>query len=206
SPDGIAGSKIREKLQATKEYNKLADIVQSEESTWDKVSDALVKMGKMGFDFIIGDDIKTLLDEDASTLDRVIAGLGLTPGGKLVNTGLKLAKMGNKVVLDLQFFSKGKINLSSRDELLDSVSNQKLKNAIDQMYRPDAKIGNGSLADAVRHELKTGELVGGKSHIQKANERIKNLENIIKKQDLNDNDLELAFELLNDLKNALNGK
>ncbi|MFD1739545.1 peptidoglycan-binding protein, partial [Bacillus salitolerans] len=102
TPDGIAGSKIREKLQATKEYNKLADVVQSEESTWDKVSDALVKMGKMGFDFIIGDDIKTLLDEDASTLDKVIAGLGFVPGGKLVNTGLKLAKIGDKVVLGLK--------------------------------------------------------------------------------------------------------
>jgi hypothetical protein len=98
------------------------------------------------------------------------------------------------------------VNLASRDELLDSVSNQKLKNAIDQMYRPGATIGNGSLADAVRHELRTGELVGGKSHIQKANERVKNLENIIKKQDLDAIDLEIANELLKDLQNALNAK
>ena len=32
----------------------------------------------------------------------------------------------------------------------------------------------------VRHELSTGQLVGGKSHIQKAAERITNLENIIR--------------------------
>ncbi len=28
--------------------------------------------------------------------------------------------------------------------------------------------GDGGLADAIRHELSTGELVGGKSHITKA--------------------------------------
>ncbi|MFD1738090.1 hypothetical protein ACFSCX_16265 [Bacillus salitolerans] len=85
------------------DMGKLADVVQSEESTWDKVSDALVKMG---FDFIIGDDIKTILDEDASTLDRVIAGLNFIPGGKVVYAGFKLAKVGNKIGLNLQFFGK----------------------------------------------------------------------------------------------------
>lgn len=49
------------------------------------------------------------------------------------------------------------------------------------MYRPKAKTGDGGLSDAIRHELKTGELVGGKSHIQKGMERLKNLENILKK-------------------------
>ena len=95
---------------------------------------------------------------------------------------------------------------ATRDTLLESVTNQKLKNAIDQIYRPDAKTGNGGLADAIRHELSTGELVGGKSHIIKGNERVKNLENIIKSQNLNSTDMQIAQELLNDLKNALGGK
>ncbi len=93
-----------------------------------------------------------------------------------------------------------------RETLLDSVSNQKLKNAIDQIYRPCAKIGDGGLADAIRHELKTGELVGGKSHITKGIERARNLENIIRTQNLSKSDLEIATKLLNDLKNALGGK
>lgn len=61
------------------------------------------------------------------------------------------------------------------------------------------------MADAIRYELKTGELVGGKSHIQKAMERVTNLENIISKQNLSPSDLEIANNLLNDLKNALGG-
>ena len=93
-----------------------------------------------------------------------------------------------------------------RETLLDSVSNQKLKNAIDQIYRPGAKIGDGGLADAIRHELKTGELVGGKSHITKGIERVRNLENIIRTQNLSKSDLEIATKLLNDLKIALGGK
>ena len=58
--------------------------------------------------------------------------------------------------------------------------------------------------DAIRHELETGELVGGKSHITKGIERVKNLENIIAKQNLDSDDLKIATELLEDLKKALN--
>lgn len=63
---------------------------------------------------------------------------------------------------------------------------------------------NGGLVDAIRHELETGELVGGKSHITKGIERVKNLENIIAKQNLDSDDLKIATELLEDLKKALN--
>lgn len=75
-----------------------------------------------------------------------------------------------------------------------------------QIYRPNSQIGDGGLADAVRYELKTGKLVGGKSHIQKANERIKNLENIIRKENLNEKDLKIAKDILNDINMALKGK
>ena len=92
-----------------------------------------------------------------------------------------------------------------RDKLLNSVQNDKLKNAINEIYRPGGSTGDGGFADAVRHELSTGELVGGKSHIQKALERVTNLENIIKKQPLNSSDLDIANKLLNDLKDALGG-
>ncbi|MCL2610519.1 MAG: hypothetical protein FWE02_02465 [Defluviitaleaceae bacterium] len=95
--------------------------------------------------------------------------------------------------------------MSIRDSLLDTVENPKLRNAINEIYRPGATVGDGGLADAVRHELETGELVGGKSHIRKAEERIVNLENVIKKQNLNETDLDVAQKLLDELKNALGG-
>ena len=100
----------------------------------------------------------------------------------------------------------GRGGIPKREQLLSQVENSKLKNAINEIYRPGANVGDGGLADAVRHEISTGDLVGGKSHLQKARERVTNLENIIKKQELSNGDLEIANALLNDLKNALGGK
>ena len=62
------------------------------------------------------------------------------------------------------------------------------------------------MSDAIRHELKTGKLVGGKSHIQKGMERLKNLENILKKQNLTSTEKKIVQDLINDLRKALNGK
>jgi len=38
---------------------------------------------------------------------------------------------------------------------------------IDAMYRRNAKVGSGSTADAIRYELKTGELLSPSGHFQK---------------------------------------
>lgn len=94
---------------------------------------------------------------------------------------------------------------SKRDKLLNKASNEKLKNAINEMYRPNAKVGDGGLADAIRYEKSTHRLVGGKSHIQKGWERLKNLQNIMQKQELSQAEKEMVQELADDLKSALEG-
>lgn len=91
-------------------------------------------------------------------------------------------------------------------ELLKKCSNEKLKNTIKELYRPGASIGDGGTADAIRYEFVTGELVGGKSHAQKGRERLKNLENILKRKDLNKEDKKIAKELYDDLAVALGDK
>ena len=48
--------------------------------------------------------------------------------------------------------------------------------------------------------------MGGKSHIQKGIERLRNLENILKKQLLDSVDKKIIKELIEDLKDALEGK
>ena len=92
---------------------------------------------------------------------------------------------------------------SVREQLLIQVSNEKLRNCINQLYRNNANIGDGGLADAIRYEITTGKLVGNKSHIQKGLERVKNLENIISKQNLSKEELAIAKQLLEKLKEAL---
>ena len=153
---------------------------------------------------------------------RLVLKIGGNAGEALIKLGKKyfpdametgsrlLKKAGGKVDDVWRWIQKklGKAGVeggtkSVREQLLDSVSNIKLKNCINETYRPGAKIGDGGLADAIRHELITGELVGGKTHITKGLERVRNLENIIAKQNLDSADLEIATYLLNDLKSAL---
>jgi len=92
-----------------------------------------------------------------------------------------------------------------RERLLSTVTNTKLKNAVEQMFRPNASIGDGGLADAIRYEKETGELVGGHSHTQKGKERLKNLENILLKENLNEQDTKTINKLIDDLRRALRG-
>ncbi|TCJ93393.1 UNVERIFIED_ORG: peptidoglycan hydrolase-like protein with peptidoglycan-binding domain [Anoxybacillus amylolyticus] len=120
--DGLAGKStyhaIEQAIQQKNYYNQktiiqnkykaLENKVHSKDSTWEEVVKSLKEIAKLGFDFIIGDDIKTLLNPSADTIDKVIAALSFIPGGKVVNGGVKLSKTGEKLLLkmDLQFFSE----------------------------------------------------------------------------------------------------
>ena len=86
------------------------------------------------------------------------------------------------------------------------ISNTKLSNWIKECFRTQAKVGNGSLADAIRYEKRFGRLVGGKSHIRKGLERAVGLKRIINSGKLSREELLLAQKLLSDLQRALNGK
>lgn len=62
------------------------------------------------------------------------------------------------------------------------------------------------LGDAIRHEIKTKTYVGGKSHVQKGKERLRNLEKILQKENLSKQDKSIVEGLIKDLKQALEGK
>ena len=93
-----------------------------------------------------------------------------------------------------------------KDELLSnmgriSVKDKNLQNIIDFMYRPNAKIGSGSTADAVRYELKMGENIAGKNHMQKAQDSIKALEKWIKNNsNANKSDVDTAQKYIKGFK------
>ncbi|MBQ9756991.1 MAG: hypothetical protein IJW15_01060 [Clostridia bacterium] len=136
------------------------------------------------------------------TLMDVFAVLPLIGGLKYTDEGLDVLKSAVKHGDEAAEASK----ITKRELLLERTTNQKLKNAINEMYRENAKIGDGGLSDAIRYELQTGELISGRSHIQKGKERLKNLENILEKQELNITDKETTMNLIEDLKKALEGK
>ena len=72
-------------------------------------------------------------------------------------------------------------NNKKGEKLLNKVKSVEAKNYIRQHYRSGATIGDGSTAAAVKEELKYGVKVGGKSHITKAREGIRYIDNTLKK-------------------------
>jgi hypothetical protein len=73
------------------------------------------------------------------------------------------------------------------------------------MYRPNARVGNGSTADAIRQELRTNELLSPSGHFQKGIEMRNGLMNDLSSGRLNATDAQVARQLLRDLQNALSG-
>ncbi len=59
---------------------------------------------------------------------------------------------------------------------------------------------------AASEEIKTGILIGGRNHVTKIEERIKNLENILRTQNLTEKDKSFAKELLIKMKKSLKGE
>lgn len=90
-------------------------------------------------------------------------------------------------------------NTSGKDPQLEKV--------LDENYRPNAKIGSGSTADALRHEILTGEKVGGREHRQKAENTAEFLRDWLRKNENNKNVLDVdkaaVQNVLKDLDDAL---
>ena len=81
-----------------------------------------------------------------------------------------------------------------------------MRNLINQLYRPTARIGDGGTAAYLRDVWATGgtSLDAG-SHFQKANDKIKALQNLYRDHGstMTFNDLEIALQLLKDLRDAV---
>jgi hypothetical protein len=92
---------------------------------------------------------------------------------------------------------------SKRDELLSKVTNDPLRNAVDQLYKEGSQVGDGGTADAIRYELRTGQQVGGKWHLQKGWDYAIHLQDILNSQNLNPVERSIAEQLYNDLVSAL---
>lgn len=101
----------------------------------------------------------------------------------------------------------------SRAKLLPKVTNNKLKNIVNDLFRElppgTKKIGNGGAMDAARKELRDGKPVGGKFHKEKLENSKRGLERILRRHNqenhLNQTDLDITKTLLEDITDALSG-
>ncbi len=93
---------------------------------------------------------------------------------------------------------------SMRDELMNQATTDQVKKLVSELYRPQAETGDGGTADAIREQFRTGNLIGGKDHIRKGHERLRQIEKLLAK--LPDHpDRPLLERLRDDLKDALGG-
>ena len=95
---------------------------------------------------------------------------------------------------------------TARGNLLSAAQNGGLRNLIKQMYRSNARIGSGSTADAIRHELATSQLLSPKGHFIKGQEMRTALGRLLKSGNLGAGDQQIARQLLGDLQRALSGQ
>ncbi len=83
----------------------------------------------------------------------------------------------------------------------------KLIKIIEELYRPDAKIGSGSTADGVRLEIANNQKVGGKWHVEKSKNTIKFLSDWLKNNPTaSSSDCAGIENIITDLKDALGKK
>lgn len=95
---------------------------------------------------------------------------------------------------------------TTRDNLLNAVQNPKLRNLVNDLYRPGARIGSGSSMDAFRLEQLTGGTVGGKTHATKILNYRTALQKIWRNRvNLSTGDRQITKQLLRDIQNALSG-
>ena len=88
-----------------------------------------------------------------------------------------------------------------------SIQDPVLAKIIEKLYRKDAKVGNGSTADAARSEIATNQKVGGKWHMEKTSNTAEFLENWLQKNpQATSGDRSAAENILLDLKDALGKK
>ena len=98
------------------------------------------------------------------------------------------------------------IGTSRRNSLLKKARDSKLKNAINQLYRPGSFIGDGGTASVIKFEKATGLGLGskGNTHMQKGREMLKYIETkILKQTTLSPSDRKLAMQLVKSLKKAM---
>ena len=111
----------------------------------------------------------------------------------------------------------GPTNVATHQQYLDDlrtvmdrpvVDDPNLNNIMADLWRPNAQIGNGSTAAAVRHELANpGARVGGRAHVEKAQNYVVGLENWLRNTPAASvSDRAAAQNVLRDLQNALGGR
>jgi RHS repeat-associated protein len=93
--------------------------------------------------------------------------------------------------------------ITRRDSLLGSARDPGLRDAVDQLFRPTATIGDGSSMAAYAYERATGQLLSPTGHRQKLVDRLAQLQGILRRKDLAAGDRAIAEQLMFEIQSVL---
>ncbi|MFH0899681.1 MAG: hypothetical protein V2A73_03505 [Pseudomonadota bacterium] len=160
-------------------------------------------------DGIVGGKCEQNCDKPSELAKTAMAAEGLSSLASKLGAIWSAVKLGVSIGLMAIVSAGGK--RTATGVVKPSVANAKLGNLVDDLYkgaRTQNPIGTGSTADAIRHEMATGQAVGGKFHTQKGQEYARALEKWLKKNQGTSSaeDRTAAQSILEDLRNALSGK
>jgi hypothetical protein len=140
---------------------------------------------------------------EPSTLELAIEGIPWLFGAGWMGTAGKVASHTDDAA-DVARILNGPIGLPTpRSGLLNGATDGRLRNAIDNLYRPNARIGSGSSMDAVRFEKATGQLLSPTGHVQKLLDRRTQLTKLLSDPTVSANDRLITKRLLIDIQDAL---
>jgi hypothetical protein len=109
----------------------------------------------------------------------------------------------NKQVLPAKY--RHWIGVSKREVFLKKAKNSRLRNAINQLFRPGSFIGDGGTASVLIFEKRTGEHVSRnpQGHYIKAKNMIEYMKNKVLKENLTNGDRKLAKSIIKHLYRAV---
>lgn len=90
-----------------------------------------------------------------------------------------------------------------RERMLERAKDDLVIDEIEDFHRRAAKVGLGTTGEAIQHEVLTGELLSKSGHIQKADNGIRHLEDVLKNPILESSDREIVKDIISDLQHGL---
>ena len=129
---------------------------------------------------------------------------GLFPGvsENIKNSGKAFLTANNSIKECDDFIAVKTDEKTTREHLLGEALSEETRGIIKELYRFGAEVGDGGTADAIREQMRNGKLVGGRDHVQKGRERLRQIEKLLKRNPSHIDRI-LLEKLRDDLRDAL---